>query len=58
MDIPWYSYFLSALGLWLAGFISGRASGQASTLQAIMLNQAKAMQMPGLPPNLPGPGGR
>ncbi len=58
MDMPWYAYVVSATFLWLSGFISGRASGQASTLQAIMLNQAKAMQMPGLPPNLPGPGGR
>ena len=58
MDMPWYGYFLSSLGLWLAGFISGRASVQASTLQAIMLNQTKAMQIAGLPPNMSGPGGR
>lgn len=58
MDMPWYGWMISYVLVWAFGFTSGRASGQAQAVQLMLAQQAKAMQMPGLPPGMPGTGGR
>lgn len=58
MDMPWYGWLVSYVLVWAFGFTSGRASGQVFTLRFLAAEQAKTMQIPGLPPNMPGPGGR
>jgi hypothetical protein len=58
MDMPWYAWLSSGVFIWFLGFMSGRSAGQVSMLQMTMMQQAKAMQIPGLPPGMPGPGGR
>lgn len=58
MDMPWYGYLLSSLAIWVTGFIAGRGAGASQALMMQAQLQAKAMQMPGLPPGMPGPGGR
>lgn len=54
MDMPWWGYLLSAVVIWIFGFIAGNGAGQAKAQQqflgltALMKGQAAA---------LPGVGG-
>lgn len=56
MEMPWYGWIFSGLAVWLTGFIAGRGSGAMWSIQQQAQAQAKMMQIPGLPPGMPGPG--
>lgn len=58
MDMPWYGWLIAAVVGWMHAAATGYAWGRVQSYEAMLAQQAKAIQIPGLPPNMPGPGGR